>query len=250
MHNSRKQLVAGNWKMNGSLPLLNQFQQLFAVQQFNNVDALLCPPFPYLISAASDTNTLRLGAQNLSEHNSGAHTGEVSGEMLREVGCEFVIVGHSERRSDNQESNHLVAEKVQQALNSQLIPILCVGEPEDIRDENSHLAYIAAQLNAVIKLVGISEFSQLVVAYEPVWAIGTGKTASPEQAQEVHAFIRDFLSKEDLEIAQSVRILYGGSVKQDNAAQLFAQPDVDGGLIGGASLDPQAFLAICQAADV
>jgi triosephosphate isomerase len=169
--------------------------------------------------------------------------------MLKEFSCQYMIVGHSERRADNNESNSLVALKVEQALNAYLTPILCVGEPENVRDDGTVFDYIAEQLDAVLLKVGISQFAGIVLAYEPIWAIGTGKSASPAQAQEVHAFIRGYLAKQDDNVAANISILYGGSVKGNNAQELFSQADVDGGLIGGASLNPEDFLRICQAAN-
>lgn len=246
MQTNRNPLVAGNWKLNGDLSLVGEMVNTLDSADLGNVSVLVCPPLPYLHGFESEN--LHLGAQNLSEFESGAHTGEVAGRMLKEVGCSHVIVGHSERRADNQEDNQLVASKVAAALKSDLIPVLCVGEPEDIREDGAYLDFIAAQVDAVINEIGIKAFSNLVLAYEPVWAIGTGKTASPEQAQEVHAFIRSHLAKFDTAIAERTLILYGGSVKPGNAAELFSQSDVDGGLIGGASLDPKDFLSICLAA--
>ncbi|MBL4631500.1 MAG: triose-phosphate isomerase [Paraglaciecola sp.] len=244
--NIRRQLVAGNWKMNGDKTLVEQMQKQFAGAGLTNMDVVICPPFPYF--GLFDGN-LKLGAQNISQFDSGAHTGEVSVAMLNEFNCQYVIVGHSERRTDNLESNALVALKVEQALKAELTPILCVGEPENVREDGSLFDYIAAQLDAVLHQVGISQFVNVVLAYEPIWAIGTGKTASPAQAQEVHAFIREHLAKQDVDIAANLVILYGGSVKSNNAQELFSQADVDGGLSGGASVDPEDFLSICQAAN-
>lgn len=244
--NSRKQLVAGNWKMNGDKNLVEQMQNQLSQADLSNMDVVICPPFPYL---ALFNNNVRLGAQNISQFDSGAHTGEVSVAMLKEFNCQYVIIGHSERRADNFESNQVVATKVSQALKAGLTPIFCVGEPENIRQDGSFFEYIASQLDAVIQQVGIVQFADLVLAYEPIWAIGTGKTASPEQAQEVHGFIRAHLAKQDANIAAKIVILYGGSVKGSNARELFSQADVDGGLIGGASLNPEDFLSICQAAN-
>lgn len=244
--NSRRPVVAGNWKMNGNLQLIEQFAQVFNTQDLAHLDVVICPPFPYL--AKFNAQHFALGGQNLSQFDSGAHTGEIAGSMLKELGCQYVIVGHSERRADNNESNDLVACKVAQGLHDQLLPILCVGEPEDIRESGQLFDYLAAQLDAVITKVGIDAFKHIIVAYEPVWAIGTGKTASPQQAQDVHAFIREHLAKQDKNIAAQLVILYGGSVKGSNAAELFSQADVDGGLIGGASLNPEDFLSICLAA--
>lgn len=244
--NSRRQLVAGNWKMNGDKALVEQMQKVFAAASLENMDVVICPPSPYL---GLFNSKLKLGAQNISQFDSGAHTGEVSVAMLKEFNCQYVIVGHSERRADNHESDELVALKVEQILKANLTPILCVGEPEDVRENGTLFDYIAAQLDAVLLKVGISQFADLILAYEPIWAIGTGKTASPAQAQEVHAFIRGYLAKQDANIAANIVILYGGSVKGNNAQELFSQVDVDGGLIGGASLNPEDFLSICQAAN-
>jgi triosephosphate isomerase len=242
----RRQLVAGNWKMNGDKALVGKMQKIFATAGLDNMDVVICPPSPYF---GLFDGKLKLGSQNISEFDSGAHTGEVSAAMLNEFKCQYSIVGHSERRADNHESNELVALKVEQVLKAGLTPILCVGEPESVREIGKLFEFIAAQLNAVLMKVGISQFADVVLAYEPIWAIGTGKTASPAQAQEVHAFIRGHLAKQDVNIAANIIILYGGSVKGNNAQELFSQVDVDGGLIGGASLDPQEFLSICQAAN-
>ena len=243
---SRRQLVAGNWKMNGDKALVGQMQKHIAAADLKNMDVVICPPFPYLGLFDSEQ---KLGSQDISQFDSGAHTGEVSVAMLNEFNCQYVIVGHSERRADNYESNELVALKVEQALKAELTAILCVGEPEEVRDNGTLFDYIAAQLDAVLLRVGINQFNNIVLAYEPIWAIGTGKTASPAQAQEVHAFIRGHLAKQDANIAAKTVILYGGSVKSNNAQELFSQVDVDGGLIGGASLNPEEFLSICQAAN-
>jgi triosephosphate isomerase len=244
--NNRRQLVAGNWKMNGDKALVEVMQEHIAAASLENMDVVICPPFPYL---GLFDGKLKLGSQNTSQFDSGAHTGEVSVAMLNEFNCEYVIVGHSERRADNEESDVLVALKVEQVLKANLKPILCVGEPENVREDGTLFDYIAAQIDAVLHKVGISKFTEIVLAYEPIWAIGTGKTASPAQAQEVHAFIRGHLAKQDVSIAANIVILYGGSVKGNNAEELFSQADVDGGLIGGASLDPKDFLSICQAAN-
>jgi triosephosphate isomerase len=243
---SRRQLVAGNWKMNGDKALVGQMQKHIAAADLKNMDVVICPPFPYLGLFDSEQ---KLGSQDISQFDSGAHTGEVSVAMLNEFNCQYVIVGHSERRADNYESNELVALKVEQVLKAELTAILCVGEPEEVRDNGTLFDYIAAQLDAVLLRVGINQFNNIVLAYEPIWAIGTGKTASPAQAQEVHAFIRGHLAKQDANIAAKTVILYGGSVKGNNAQELFSQVDVDGGLIGGASLNPEEFLSICQAAN-
>ena len=244
--NSRRALVAGNWKMNGDKALVEKMQAQLCSASLDNMDVVICPPFPYFSLFDSK---LKLGSQNISPFDSGAHTGEVSVSMLREFNCQYVIIGHSERRADNFESDELVASKVEQVLKANLTPILCVGEPENVREDGTLFDYIAAQLDAVLSKVGISQFADVVLAYEPIWAIGTGKTASPGQAQEVHAFIRGHLAKLDDNIAANIVILYGGSVKGNNAQELFSQADVDGGLIGGASLNPEDFLSICQAAN-
>ncbi|GAB2682588.1 triose-phosphate isomerase [Aliiglaciecola sp. 3_MG-2023] len=246
MQNKRRPIVAGNWKMNGSVELAKQMMDTINSASLQDVDVLICPPFPFLSAFAPFNGAI--GGQNLSEFDSGAHTGEVSGSMLKALNCDFVLVGHSERRTDNGESDLLVAEKVRVALEHGLTPVLCVGEPESVRDSGEYFNHIQGQIDAVISVIGIASFEKIVVAYEPVWAIGTGKTASPIQAQEVHAFIREYVGKLDADVANGLRILYGGSVKAANANELFSQPDVDGGLIGGASLDPQEFLNICLAA--
>ena len=216
-----------------------------------HLDVAVLPPFPYL-SALIERNArsgISFGAQDLSEHAQGAYTGEVSAAMLKDIGCTFVLAGHSERRQYHAESDDLVARKFIVAQSAGLVPILCVGETLDERDAGATESVIARQLDAVVARAGIGAFSGSVVAYEPVWAIGTGRTASPDQAQAVHQFIRDKLAGLDGTIGGSLRLLYGGSVKPSNAAELFGQPDVDGGLIGGASLVAQDFLAICMAAD-
>ena len=242
---TRRPVVAGNWKMNGDKPLVDLMQNQLEQANLEHLDVVICPPFPYLGLFKSNVT---LGAQNLSCFDSGAHTGEISASMLQEFGCQYVIVGHSERRADNHESNHDVALKVATALNMKLTPILCVGESEEIRDSGTLFAFLAAQIDAVIAVVGIANFSNIILAYEPIWAIGTGKTASPAQAQEVHQFLREHLAKQNADVAANIKILYGGSVKGSNANELFSQKDVDGGLIGGASLDPEDFLSICLAA--
>jgi triosephosphate isomerase len=217
----------------------------------SDTDVLLLPPFPYIADLASQpaNRGIAFGAQDVSEHASGAYTGEVSAAMLKDIGCTFVLAGHSERRQYHAESDDLVARKFVAAQGAGLVPILCVGETLDERDGGATESVIARQLDAVVARAGIGAFATAVLAYEPVWAIGTGRTATPEQAGAVHRFIRDKLAALDGRIAGSLRILYGGSVKPSNAAELFGQPDVDGGLIGGASLVAEDFLAICRAAD-
>ena len=245
----RKKLVAGNWKMNGSLAdnaaLLAALKPALA-----GIDAVVCVPFPYLsqAQAALAGSSIAWGAQNLSEQSKGAFTGEVSAAMLLEFGCTYVIVGHSERRSLYGESDALVASKYKAAQAAGLTPILCVGESLDERESGVTEAVVARQLDAVIEAAGVASLAKAIVAYEPVWAIGTGKTASPEQAQAVHAFIRGKIAALDAGVADQLVIQYGGSVKASNAAELMAQPDIDGGLIGGASLVADEFVAICRAA--
>ena len=214
------------------------------------IDAVVCVPFPYLaqVQAALAGSSIAWGAQNLSEQAKGAFTGEVSAAMLLDFGCTYVIVGHSERRSLYSESDALVASKYMAAQAAGLKPILCVGESLDERESGVTEAVVARQLDAVINAAGVASLANAVVAYEPVWAIGTGKTASPEQAQAVHAFIRNKIAALDAAIANQLVIQYGGSVKAANASELMAKPDIDGGLIGGASLVVEEFVAICRAA--
>ncbi len=207
----------------------------------------VCAPFVYLAQAvdALVDSPIGVGAQDVSARESGAYTGEIAGYMLADVGCHYVIVGHSERRSYHGEGSALVAEKFKAALDAGLVPVLCVGETLEERDSGNALVVIGEQLQAVIDAVGRDNFGKAVIAYEPVWAIGTGRTATPAQAQEVHAFIRAQLEN----VGPEVRVLYGGSVKATNAAELFAQVDIDGALVGGASLQAEEFFAICQAAE-
>ncbi len=248
----RTGLVAGNWKMNGSLgeneSLLTAV--VAGINSLDGVDCAVCVPFPYLNQVQTLLNATRLawGAQNISQYSHGAYTGEVSASMLVDFGVRFVIVGHSERRALFGESNQLVAEKFKAAQTAELVPILCVGETLAQRDAEETEGVIARQLDAVIELTGVKALANAVIAYEPVWAIGTGKTATPQQAQDVHGFIRNRIAVSDNQIAGNVRIIYGGSVKADNAGELFAMPDIDGGLIGGASLVAEDFLSICKAA--
>ena len=214
-------------------------------------DILVCPSAPYLGQAVvnSESQPIAVGAQNVSQYRDGAYTGEMSLSMLAEVGCEYVLLGHSERRALFGETDHDIAEKFSACLDqSSIIPVLCVGETLAERKAEKTEEVVAAQLDAVLDKVGISGFSNAVIAYEPVWAIGTGETASPEQAQAVHAYVRAKLRNLDSGIAESIRIVYGGSVKPSNSSELFAQTDIDGGLIGGASLDVNSFAAICEAA--
>jgi len=247
----RRKLVAGNWKMCGSLAQNESLLKavVAGVAQLPEMDCVVCVPFPYLAQTQQllSNTAVKWGAQDVHRMDKGAYTGEVAASMLCDFGCSHVIVGHSERRSYFAESSHQVAEKFAAAQKSGLIPILCMGESLEHRETESTETVIAEQLDAVINLVGVQALSKAVVAYEPVWAIGTGKTASPEQAQAVHAFIRQRVAQHDRQVAEGLCILYGGSVKGANAAELFAMPDIDGGLIGGASLVAEDFLAICKA---
>lgn len=248
----RRPLVAGNWKMNGSRAendrLIDAIQGALAAGSVAEI--VVCPPFPYLgeVARALRGSSIGVGAQDVCAEAVGAHTGEVSAAMLRDVGCTLVLVGHSERRSIYGESDLLVARKFAAAQAKGLIPVLCVGEQLAEREAGTTFEVVGRQIDAVLELCGVQALASAVVAYEPVWAIGTGRTASPEQAQDVHAFIRGRIAANDANIAGSIRILYGGSVKSANAAELFAKPDVDGGLIGGASLQADEFVAIAKAA--
>jgi len=248
----RGYLVAGNWKMNGSNAANAELVDgiVAGMPQSDSVELLICPPFPYLAAMAAKLSGtgVALGAQNVSQHQAGAYTGETAPSMLSDVGCTYVLVGHSERRAIMGETSEMVAAKFQAAQDAGLIAVLCVGETQQQREAKQTEAVVDEQLNAVIDGSGIQAFSNAVVAYEPVWAIGTGLTATPEQAQDVHRHIREVLAARDQDVADAVRILYGGSVKGDNAAGLFSKPDIDGGLIGGASLKSADFLAIAEAA--
>jgi triosephosphate isomerase len=248
----RARFVAGNWKMHGNLAanerLLDAVKTGAAAAP--GVEIAVCVPFPYLAQASASLkgSAVAWGAQTLSEHDSGAHTGEVAGPMLRDFGCKYVIVGHSERRTLYGERDAQVAAKFVAAGRAGLVPILCVGETLEEREGGATEEVVARQLRAVIDAAGAASLADAVIAYEPVWAIGTGRTASPEQAQDVHAFIRGLVGAQDAALADRLVILYGGSVKPANATELFAKADVDGGLIGGASLVAADFLAICAAA--
>jgi len=248
----RTKIVAGNWKMNKTysegrdltLDIVNKLQPAETL-------VVLCPPFIHLQNthtAINDISNLKLGAQNCHPEDSGAYTGEVSAPMLNSCGCEFVIIGHSERRAYFHEDDALLAQKTEQAIRHGLQPIFCCGEPLEIREKGTHADFVAEQLKKGLFGVPAEDISQVVIAYEPVWAIGTGKTASPEQAQDMHAHIRQLVAdKYGKEVAAQMSIVYGGSVKPANAAEIFAKPDVDGGLIGGASLQASDFIAIVEA---
>jgi triosephosphate isomerase len=250
----RRKLVAGNWKMHGTLAqnadLLDAVRSGMAAMP--SVDCAVCVPFPYLAQAQQKLSgsNVKWGAQDVHQLDKGAYTGEVSAAMLRDFACRYVIVGHSERRALYGESSHLVAEKYLAAQQAGLTPVLCVGESLAQRESGITEDVVAEQLDALIQLGGVQTLRSAVVAYEPVWAIGTGKTASAAQAQAVHAFIRQRVAAHDGQIASGLCILYGGSVKANNAAELFAMPDIDGGLIGGAALVADEFLAICRAGQI
>jgi triosephosphate isomerase len=245
----RRPLVAGNWKMNGSRDVARALAGAIARAVPGASDVAVCPPFPYLeqVAGVLSGSTLLLAAQDVSAHAPGAFTGEVAAQMLCDVGCRMVLTGHSERRHGLGETDAVVAAKFLRAMDAGLIPVLCVGETLAQRDAAQTRSVVERQLAAVFQQRPARELSEFVVAYEPVWAIGTGRTASPAQAQEVHAVLRERIASEGGDHA-GTRILYGGSVKPDNAAELFRMADIDGGLIGGASLDAGGFLAICDAA--
>ncbi|MDE1894409.1 MAG: triose-phosphate isomerase [Pseudomonadota bacterium] len=247
----RKKLVAGNWKMYGSRSMATALVDEIVAGKPADIDVVVLPPFPYLAELAwqHGDSGLGIGAQDVSEHEGqGAYTGEVSAGMLADVGAQWTLVGHSERRQYHGEGDELIARKFAAACAGGLTPILCVGETLQQREAGETELVIARQLHTVLKHQGIAHFETAVISYEPVWAIGTGLAATPEQVQQVHAFIRSQLEKEDATISRLTRLLYGGSVKAANAAQLFAQADVDGGLIGGAALTASDFLGICAAA--
>jgi triosephosphate isomerase len=250
----RKKIVAGNWKMNKTyqegLALASEIANMLQDEGSGTVEVVVSPPFPYLqaISKLLQGNPqLHLAAQNCHHKESGAFTGEVSAAMLQSVGCEYVILGHSERRQYFREDNQLLEQKVKAAINQGLIPIFCVGESLEERELDNHFKVIAGQLQEGVFHLSNEDFAKVVIAYEPVWAIGTGKTATSEQAQEVHAYIREQIARHyDAEAATNTTILYGGSCNPGNARELFSQPDVDGGLIGGASLKARDFVDIVK----
>ena len=248
----RRRLVAGNWKMHGSravnLALLTSLKR--SIAQVGGLDVAVCAPYPYLEQVAESLrgSSISWGAQDLSEHDAGAYTGEVSGSMLAEFGCTYVLVGHSERRVQHGETDSQVAAKFVAAQRAGLVPVLCAGETLEQRDGGEMQGVLLRQIDAVLKMAGVAAFKRAVLAYEPVWAIGTGRTASPVQAQEVHRHLRSLVAAQDAEVAEGLTIVYGGSVKPGNAKEIFSMPDVDGGLIGGASLVAGDFAAICSAA--
>jgi len=245
----RRILVAGNWKMNAS-----RAQTDTLITGLRNAGELTCdlavfPPFPYLSQAISvaDGSQIRVGAQNCAEAGSGAYTGEVSAEMLADVGASMVIIGHSERRTLYAETDDVVLRKTRQALDHGLVAVVCVGETLEERQSGKAEEVVATQMSLLISELSDADWEKVVIAYEPVWAIGTGETATPEQAQAIHAFIRGLLTQRNADLGAATRLLYGGSVKAANAAELFSQQDIDGGLVGGASLDVDEFLGICRA---
>ncbi|TRW94338.1 triose-phosphate isomerase [Candidatus Methylobacter oryzae] len=243
----RRSLVVGNWKMNGTLASAELLVKgIIAGLGDNKADIAVCVPYVHLpkVSELVENTALAVGAQNVADKLSGAFTGEVSAAMLTEFNCKYALVGHSERRSYYGDTDETVAARFCQAQEQNITPVLCVGETLEQREQDETFSIIDAQLNAVINLAGIAAFGAAVIAYEPVWAIGTGKTATDEQAQEVHQYIRKYIAAKDQAIADKIQILYGGSAKPDNAKGLFAMPDIDGGLIGGASLDAESFLKI------
>lgn len=248
---SRQTMVAGNWKMNGSMQSIATLMSGIkaGLSATGDTAVVVCPPTIYIqtVKSLTDGTKIEVGAQNLSAEAPGAFTGEMSSCMLTDTGCKYVIVGHSERRAYYHEDDMLVAKKFGVALEAGLTPILCVGETLQERESGITEQVVGRQLDAVIALSGVDNLGKGIIAYEPVWAIGTGKTASPQQAQDVHAFIRRKIAALDANVAARIQILYGGSVKGANAAELFAKEDIDGGLIGGASLDADEFLTICKA---
>jgi triosephosphate isomerase len=247
----RRKLIVGNWKMYGNLARNKVLLEgvLDGVRQLTNADYGVCVPYPYLAQAQSmlQGSNIAWGAQNISQNEQGAFTGAVAAGMLVDFGCRYVIIGHSERRALFHESNDIAAAKFDMAIKSGLTPIFCVGETLAERETGVTEQVVARQLEVILNHVGAQAVSKAVIAYEPVWAIGTGKTATPEQAQAVHAFIRKRVLQLDADVAQNLQILYGGSMKPGNAVELLAQPDIDGGLIGGAALVAEDFVAICRA---
>lgn len=247
----RQPMVAGNWKMNGSSSSVSELiDGIKAGVGAANAEVVVCPPYVYIPTVASmiENTDIHLGAQNMCDQDSGAFTGEVAAPMLKDVGCEYVIIGHSERRALYGETDKITAVKYAAALKNNLKPIFCIGETLEEREQGITEQVVARQIDAMLEESGVASLANAVLAYEPVWAIGTGKTATPEQAQDVHAFIRSKIAEQDAGIAEGLRILYGGSMNPGNAVELRSQPDIDGGLIGGASLKADDFLAICSAA--
>jgi triosephosphate isomerase len=248
-NNSRKTIIAGNWKMNGSRANNAVLvDEILSGMGGITSDIIICPPSLYVneIAAITSDKSIKVGAQNLNLNQSGAFTGEISGTMIKDCGANFVIVGHSERRSLYGETNEIVADKTQVALDSGLTPILCIGEELADRENGNTNDVLKSQMDAVFDKVDIKDFTKIIIAYEPVWAIGTGVVATPQQAQETHKFVRSLIAGKNTNIAENISILYGGSMNPTNAQELLACEDIDGGLIGGASLKAQDFLAICK----
>lgn len=248
--NKRRPLVIANWKLNGTSQFVSDLLDDITGQWLgvHQAEVVVCPAYVHLVHAMNEHlghSNIALGAQDCSQFEEGAYTGDVSAEMLQDIGCQFVIVGHSERRRFYSETSEQIARKFDLAYRRMMTPILCVGESSEQRDSGDTLKTIHRQIFSVIDSCGIEKFARCVIAYEPLWAVGTGVTATPEQAQEVHAFIRRVLGP----IGQVVRVVYGGSVKPQNAASLFAMPDIDGALIGGAALRADDFIEICRAAE-
>lgn len=244
----RTLLVAGNWKMNASVAQTEQLLSALAAEDVA-CDVAVFPPFPYLGQAvtALSKSPVRVGAQNVAEQEQGAFTGEVSATMIKDVGCALALVGHSERRTLFGETNEQVLVKTRQLLANDLTAVVCIGETLTERQAGQEQTVVKQQLELLLSELSVFDWHKIVLAYEPVWAIGTGETATPEQAQAMHAYIRSLIAEKDSKLAATTRILYGGSVKAANAKELFAQEDIDGGLVGGASLDAAEFLAICKA---
>ena len=248
---ARQKIVAGNWKMNGSSESISQLVVgLNAAMDDFSAEVVVAPSFPYLAQVDNllEKSPIKMAAQNVSEQASGAFTGEVSVSMLQDFAVDYVLVGHSERRSIYGETNQLVAEKVKALLDAHLVPVLCIGESLEQREQNITLDVCFSQIEAVLDLVGVAAFENIVVAYEPVWAIGTGLSASAEQAQEVHKAVREHIAKSDEVISEKVRIIYGGSVKASTSSDLFTMPDIDGALVGGASLKVEEFIGVVKSA--
>jgi len=251
-HEMRTPIVAGNWKMHGNIAMAQSLCQKIAAgaSELKNVEIIVSPPFILIptVAAVLKNTSIILGAQDMDTHQNGAYTGQISATMLTDAECKSVILGHSERRIHYGESDALVAEKVATALSNGLIVILCIGETKEERESSQTNQVVSRQINAVINRNGIDAFKNIVIAYEPVWAIGTGLTATPDQAQEVHSVLREQIAIPNASIAEGCRILYGGSMKPENAGELIAKPDIDGGLIGAAALQSEEFLNICRTA--
>ncbi|KJZ14763.1 triosephosphate isomerase [Marinomonas sp. S3726] len=248
---ARQKIVAGNWKMNGSSESINQLVVgLNAAIENAPVEVVVAPSFPYLAQVDNllEKSSIKMASQNVSEQGSGAFTGEVSISMLQDFAVDYVLIGHSERRSIYGETDQVIAEKAKALLATELTPVLCIGESLEQREQNITLDVCFSQIDAVLNLVGVNAFEQVVIAYEPVWAIGTGLSASAEQAQEVHKAIREHIAKSDEVVSEKVRIIYGGSVKASSSSDLFAMPDIDGALVGGASLKVEEFIGIVKSA--